>query len=527
MLFKNVASQGVYLFLIDSGTGAGKTGDGSNISATISLDGGATSASTNSVSEIGGGVYTLTLTQGETNADRVAIIPSSSTASVVGSPIIAYTTGGAVPAAAAGASTGLALTSSVDDVETKIDTLDTVADGIATTLGTAGAGLTDLGGFSTAAKGEINAEADTALSDYDGPTKAELDTAFTEIKGASWATTDTLEAIRDRGDAAWVTATGFSTHSAADVWSVGTRTLSAFGFSVDITTIESTAATTALETAATASLNSYDSPTKSELDTAFDEIKGSGWATTDTLEAIRDRGDAAWITATGFNTTTPPTAAAISDAVWDELQSGHTTSGTFGYYLDAQVSASSSPPTAAAIADAVWDELSSGHSVSGSYGKAVADGVTGWATATGFSTFDASTDSVTVGTNNDKTGYSISGTLQTLDSLNDFDPASDTVANVTTTGSVTSGVTVSAVSDGAIGADAVADIFSTTAIAENYATDGSAGTPAQLLYQVQQALTEFAISSTTLTVKQLDGSTTAATYTLDSSTAPTTRTRAT
>ena len=175
----------------------------------------------------------------------------------------------------------------------------------------------------------------------------------------------------------------------------------------------------------------------------------------------------------------------------------------------------------------MWDELSSGHSVSGSYGKAVADGVTGWATATGFSTFDASTDSVTVGTNNDKTGYSISGTLQTLDSLNDFDPASDTVANVTTTGSVTSGVTVSTVSDGAIGADAVADIFSTTAIAESYATDGSAGTPAQLLYQVQQALTEFAISSTTLTVKKLDGSTTAATYTLDSSTAPTSRTRAT
>ncbi len=30
-------------------------------------------------------------------------------------------------------------------------------------------------------------------------------------------TTDSLEALRDRGDAAWITATGFSTHSAADV----------------------------------------------------------------------------------------------------------------------------------------------------------------------------------------------------------------------------------------------------------------------------------------------------------------------
>lgn len=76
---------------------------------------------------------------------------------------------------------------------------------------------------------QVNAEVDTALSDYDGPTKAEMDSAFTEIKGATWATTDTLEAIRNRGDAAWTTAVGFSTHAAADVWSVGTRTLTSFG----------------------------------------------------------------------------------------------------------------------------------------------------------------------------------------------------------------------------------------------------------------------------------------------------------
>ena len=41
------------------------------------------------------------------------------------------------------------------------------------------------------------------------------------------ATTDALEALRDRGDAAWITATGFSTHSAADVWAAATRTLTA------------------------------------------------------------------------------------------------------------------------------------------------------------------------------------------------------------------------------------------------------------------------------------------------------------
>jgi hypothetical protein len=58
-------------------------------------------------------------------------------------------------------------------------------------------------------------------------------TARTEIRatgagsGTFDETTDSQEAVRDRGDAAWTTATGFSTHSASDVWSVGTRVLTA------------------------------------------------------------------------------------------------------------------------------------------------------------------------------------------------------------------------------------------------------------------------------------------------------------
>ena len=91
---------------------------------------------------------------------------------------------------------------------------------------------------------------------------------------------------------------------------------------------------------------------------------------------------------------------------------------------------------------------------------------------------------------------------------------------------LSSGVTVATISDGAIGAAAVADIWSTTAIAESYASDGSTGTPAQLLYMIQQATTEFAISGTSLTVKQIDGSTTAGVWTLDDASAPTSRTRA-
>ena len=49
---------------------------------------------------------------------------------------------------------------------------------------------------------------------------------------------------------------------------------------------------------------------------------------TDALEAIRDRGDSEW----GGD------AATIADAVWDELQSGHVDAGSFGKYLDTEIS---------------------------------------------------------------------------------------------------------------------------------------------------------------------------------------------
>ena len=72
----------------------------------------------------------------------------------------------------------------------------------------------------------------------------------------------------------------------------------------------------------------------------------------------------------------------------------------------------------------------------------------------------------------------------------------------------------------------VADIV-TTALTESYNTDGSAATLTQLLYLIAQRLTEFSISGTTITVKKLDGTTTAATLTLDDATSPTSSTRAT
>lgn len=62
-----------------------------------------------------------------------------------------------------------------------------------------------------------------------------------------------------------------------------------------------------------AALADYDPPTKAELDAGLAGI-------------------------------TAPSASDVADAVWDEAQSGHTTAGTFGLYLDARVSSVSGTP---------------------------------------------------------------------------------------------------------------------------------------------------------------------------------------
>jgi len=70
------------------------------------------------------------------------------------------------------------------------------------------------------------------------------------------------------------------------------------------------------------------------------------------------------------------TESGIADAVWNEAQSGHTSPGTFGLYLDAKVSeAGGCSLTAADIADAVWDEASTGHTDAGKAGAQVWTGI--------------------------------------------------------------------------------------------------------------------------------------------------------
>lgn len=348
-------------------------------------------------------------------------------------------------------------------------------------IGAAGAGLTDLGGMSTTMKAQVETEANDALvgQNLDHLVKIAVDTNFATTvhadsvigqladNGAGFdRTTDSLEAIRDRGDAAWTTATGFSTHSAADVWAVATRVLTA------ATNITSTGGTI---TVSSGSVSVYDFTAAAkaliqteaedaivvhrldELLNADSDIDGAAPPTvgsvfhelmtktagsftfdqaTDSLEALRDRGDAAWTTATGFSTHTAADVWAVGTRV-----------------------------------------LTAGTNIALAKGTGV----------TGFNDLSAADVRTAVGL--------ASANLDTqLDAL---PTAAENFTAVLT-----------------------------TQMTESYAADGTAPTLAQAVFLVMQSLHEFAISGTTRTVKKIDGTTTAATFTLDSASAPTSTTRA-
>jgi hypothetical protein len=172
-------------------------------------------------------------------------------------------------------------------------------------------------------------------------------------------TTDSLQALRDRGDAAWITATGFSTHSAADVWAAGTRTLTA------ATNITSTGGTITVSSGrvdvGAVGGTSLSVAVGNNFDTFF---QSSGTADTfwtlgnvfsglttiddflDTeIAAIKAKTDQLTFTtanrvdATVTSTLSTADKESIADYVWDEAISGHLTAGTTGNKLNSAASA--------------------------------------------------------------------------------------------------------------------------------------------------------------------------------------------
>lgn len=181
-------------------------------------------------------------------------------------------------------------------------------------------------------------------------------------------------------------------------------------------------------------------------------------------------------------------------------------SGSVGSVTGAVGSVTAGVTLAASAVQAIWDALTSALTTVGSIGKLLVDNInatitsrmatytqpTGFLAATFPSGTVANTTNITAGTmttttnlttNNDKTGYALTSA---------YDYAKGTVA-----------------------------------MTESYAAQGAEMTPIQAHYQAVQHLGESGIASTTKTVKKRDGSTTAKTFTLDSSVTPTSITETT
>lgn len=189
-----------------------------------------------------------------------------------------------------------------------------------------------------------------------------------------------------------------------------------------------------------------------------------------------------------------PGAAAIADAVWDEPLAGHVTAGSAGNSLSTASSGGVDPTV---LADAIWDEALADHAGAGSAGAALAAKLD----ASGYTAPDnAGIAAVKAKTDNLPASPAAVGSAMTLTTA--YDPAKTAATQ------------------------ASVNALWTTAIAEAYAADGAAPTPAQALCMILQLLAEKSVSGTTMTVKKLDGATTAMTFTLNDATAPTSITRA-
>lgn len=214
------------------------------------------------------------------------------------------------------------------------------------------------------------------------------------------------------------------------------------------------------------------------------------------------------------------TLEAIADAIWDEARSGHATAGSFGEYVNADEVRIAGSATGAANAKSFFD--GTGYAGTNNVIPTVTT-LTGHTPQTGdaFARLGA------------PAGASVSADVaavkvDTAAILVDTGTTLDTAIAAILADTGTDGVVVATASKtGYALSNAGVDALYTRQLTESYAADGAAPTVAQALMQIQQMLTEFGISATTMTVKKLDGTTTAFTLTLNNGSAPTAITRAT
>lgn len=391
--------------------------------------------------------------------------------------------------------------------------------------------------LTTTQKASVNSEADTALGDYDGPTYTELlnmvrlilrkDSAIaTDLSslltainadlasggGAFANTTDSQEALRDRGDAAWITATSVAISTA------GMQALIELMFTYDATATYGTADAGSL------------------VAQIADNAGGSALTEAGIADAVWEELIA------GHSGTSGSTAEALASASsagdpWNTALPGAYASGKAGYiigtYLDAAItsrlaSASySAPPSAASIRSEIDSNSTQLAAILADTNELQTDWANGGRLDLLIDAIKAKTDTLpTFPSNFAALGINASGHISRVTLVD----TTTTNTDMLTAAAVNAEVDT-ALSDWGKTGFALTSSYDfakgTTAMTESYNTDGAAPTPAQALMLIMQALTEVSISGTTMTIKKLDGSTTAATLTLDDASTPTSKTRAT
>jgi len=312
-LLKNTASQVVTFCLVNATTGAALTG--ATVTTKVALDG-TQAAGGGTVTELGSGQYKYVPSQAETNGASVGILFTATNAVPVNLQIFtdtgdAYARLGA-PAGASVSADVAAVKADTAAVKVKTDYLPSATAGAAGGVFIAGANA------ATSITGALTANITGSMSgNVEGNVNGSVGSVVGNVGGNVTGSVGSV--------------VGFTPSNIADIIST-LGSPNGASVSVDIAAVKN--------------------------DTAL--MKGATFDTaTDSLEAIRNRGDAAWATATGFSTL---------DAAGVRAALGMATND-----LDAQIAAL---PTAAENADANWDEARAGHVAAGSFGENVVADVT-------------------------------------------------------------------------------------------------------------------------------------------------------
>ena len=263
-----------------------------------------------------------------------------------------------------------------------LDVVDGIVDDILVDTGTTLDGKIDT----------IDTNVDSILED----TGTDIPATLTNMSGATFnTTTDSLEAIRNQGDAAWITATGFSTHSAADVRTEMDANSTKLGDILTNTTSIKSTVDTNLDTTVS-SRSAFDYTANNVTVATNNDKTGYALSASQTFDMTGNitgnlsgsvgsvtgnvGGSVASVTGNVGGNVTGTIGGLTSSALADffDTDSGTTYSSAVAGSVVKETAdnAGGASLTAADIADAVWDEDLTAHTTTNTTGKKLSESPT-------------------------------------------------------------------------------------------------------------------------------------------------------